>query len=112
MATRPKRRWFQYSLCTLLVLVTVASLPCSWLAVKIRQKETERQAVEAIKKMGGIVLYDYQIRELGDAREIVAPGPAWVLKLLGDDSFSDAAFVVLENKRTGIIKFVPWQRAS
>jgi len=34
---KPTRRWFQYSLRTLLVLVTVCAIPCSWLGVKVQQ---------------------------------------------------------------------------
>jgi len=89
MSEKSKRRWFQYSLRTLLVLVLVVSLPCSWLAVKIRQKEKERQAVEEIENLGGIVFYDYQYQGTE------APGPAWMRKLLGDDFFSDVVSVDL-----------------
>jgi hypothetical protein len=32
---RPTRRWLQFSLRALLVLVTLSAIPCSWLAVKL-----------------------------------------------------------------------------
>ena len=33
----PKRRWYQYRLRTLLVLVVLASIGMSWFAVKLQQ---------------------------------------------------------------------------
>jgi hypothetical protein len=43
--TRPKRRWFQYSLRTLLVFMVLASIPMSWLAVKMQQARRQREAL-------------------------------------------------------------------
>ena len=95
---RPKRRWFQYSLRTLLLLVLLVSLPLSWLATKIQQKKAERRAVAEIERLGGEVEYDYEwgIAPLppGATWEVSRPGPAWVRKLLGDDFFSDVVCVM------------------
>jgi hypothetical protein len=89
MTEKRKRRWFQFSLRTLLVLVLVASLPCRWLAVKIQQKERERRAVEAIWDLGGWVLYDFEVQGTE------ALGPSWLRKLLGEDFFSDVTYADL-----------------
>ncbi len=58
----PKRnpRWFQYSLRTLLIVVTLFAIPCSWLAVKRQQAKREREAAAEIVKLGGVVHYDWQ----------------------------------------------------
>ena len=50
----PKRRWFQFSLRTLLVFVTLCAIPCSWLAVKLRQMKREEAAAAVIEKAGGL----------------------------------------------------------
>jgi hypothetical protein len=53
-----KRRWFQFSLRTLLIGVTVAALACGWLVRRVEQKRNEREAAEAIVKLGGFAFYD------------------------------------------------------
>jgi hypothetical protein len=76
----PRRRWFRYSLRTLMVFILLATVPMSWLAVKMRQARKQRQAVEAIVKLGGSLAYDTDISK--------APAPKWLSRLLGDDFFS------------------------
>jgi len=56
-APKPRLRWFQFSLRTLLVFVTLCAIPCSWLAVKMRQAERQRAAATAIEKLGGYVVW-------------------------------------------------------
>ncbi len=74
-APKPKLRWFQYSLRTLLVFVTLCAIACSWLGVKLRQAKREREAAAAIEKLGGTVDWS-------------APsGPVWLRSLLGNDFF-------------------------
>ena len=50
-----KRRWFQFSLRSLLVTTFIVAVACGWLGKKIEQKRREREAVEAIVKLGGQV---------------------------------------------------------
>ena len=54
-----KRRWFQFSLRALLIFTLICSATFGWLGRKIEQKSKEREAVEAIRKSGGYVLYDF-----------------------------------------------------
>jgi hypothetical protein len=54
----PKRRWFQFRLLTLFVLVAVVAIPCAWLKWKINRKAAERAAVAKIRRIGGRVYYD------------------------------------------------------
>ena len=51
---KPKRRWLQFSLRTLLVLVLTCSLPCGWLAHKIKQARGQRESVRATEELAMI----------------------------------------------------------
>jgi hypothetical protein len=90
---RPKRRtrkFLQFSLRTLLIFVLLVSIGMSWFAVKMEKARRQKEAVEAIRKMGGCVYYDYQF---GEDRAFLAtaepPYPQWARALLGDDFFFD-----------------------
>ena len=49
-------RWrFQYGLRSLLLLVVIVAVPCSWLATEMQQARKQKEAVEAILKLGGWV---------------------------------------------------------
>jgi hypothetical protein len=104
-----KRSWFQFSLRTLMIFVTLFAVACSWFAVKMQQARRQREAVEAIVKLGGKVMYDYQSREQNEPVVAIVksggqvmydyqfyeyeiqsarpPGPAWLRNILGDDFF-------------------------
>jgi hypothetical protein len=46
-------RWrFQFSMRSLMVMVVAVAVPCSWLAVEMREAQKQRMAVEAVKKGG------------------------------------------------------------
>ncbi|MDB4468562.1 hypothetical protein N9093_01750 [bacterium] len=53
---KPKRRWFQLRLRTLLVLVTLASVPLSWVGWELDQRRREKQAIAWVEEMGGTVI--------------------------------------------------------
>jgi hypothetical protein len=89
-----RRRWFRYSLRTLLLLVTVASAGFGWLGMKIRAKQKEREAVAAIEKVGGVVWYDYYYDSDGNPLNPAAPpGPVLLQRLLGKDFFASVVLV-------------------
>jgi hypothetical protein len=79
-----KRRWFQFSLRSLLIFTVICAVSAGWLGKRIEQKRNEREAAEAIVKLGGSVNYDY---EKGTAA--TPNGPAWLRKLFGENFFSD-----------------------
>ena len=56
---KPRRRWLQFSLRTMQVLMLVATLPLGWFEYKIKQAGEQREAVAAIRSMGGFIEYDY-----------------------------------------------------
>jgi len=81
---KPKRRWLQFSLRTLLVLVLLVAVFCGWLRHKVNQSEQERRAVAAIVAMGGNVEYGHEKGGLADP-----PGPPWLRAVLGNYFFAD-----------------------
>ncbi|REJ97430.1 MAG: hypothetical protein DWQ35_02410 [Planctomycetota bacterium] len=52
---KPRRRWCQFRLRTLLIAITLISLPLSWLAWEIQQRRRQRPAVEWIRNIGGLL---------------------------------------------------------
>jgi len=87
----PKHRWFRFSLRTLLIVVVLLSLPLGWF---VRQAQRQRKAVEAIRKAGGLVWYDYELDEDGFSTGTEEPPtPAWLRELIGDDFFLDVVGV-------------------
>ena len=93
---KPRRRRFQYSLRSLFVLMFLACVGMSWVGVKMQKARKQKEAVEAIKKLGGQVQYDYEVRRPGNPPPGAGPpGPTWLRKLLGDDLFTTVVNVVL-----------------
>ena len=94
---KPRRRFRQYSLRTLFVLLTVFGV---WLGWTVHRANEQRKAVEWVRKIGGGVAYDYQIdadgRFIADAEP---PGPKWLAQLIGADYFQEVSFVELHEKQ-------------
>ncbi len=88
-------KWrFQFSIRSLLVLMVVVAVACSWLAAA--RKRAEGQKV-AIVKLAGTVAYDYQFDALDKFNPgATPPGPAWLRELLGDDFFTTAISLNLD----------------
>ena len=58
---KPKRRWMQVSLRTMLVFVTML---CVALSVSVVPHERQRRAVKAISALGGTVAYNGDLSEI------------------------------------------------
>ena len=70
-------RWrFQFSIRSLMVLVVIVAIPCSWLAVEIKKAREQQEVVNEIP----YVIYDFENHD-------AEPRPLWVRHLLGDDFF-------------------------
>jgi hypothetical protein len=109
--SKPHRRWLQFRLKTLLVIIAVLCVPLAWLAWKIDQKRQERAVIAELKRLGGLVHLDYEwhwIKDQVDSgsfsldRNVTGPrpGPAWLRRLLSDDDlFASVVAVVLPPER-------------
>jgi hypothetical protein len=97
MTTAPKLRWYQYSLRSLFLVMILACIGMSWFGVKIREARRQKEAVEAIKKLGGAIAYDYQVDASGhELQGAKPPGPAWIRSLLGEDFFGQVIHVAFD----------------
>lgn len=77
---------FQYSVRSLLLLVVVVALPCSWLASERQNAREQMEAMEAIKSIGGEVRYDYDFGpDFGQEAAAEPPSASWLLDLVGTD---------------------------
>jgi hypothetical protein len=84
-----KRRWFQFSLRSLLIFVAICAIPCGWFGARMERATKQKAAVEAIVKAGGSVRYDYERDATGNWIPVAEPhAPKWLRNLLGDDFFS------------------------
>ena len=93
-----RRRWFRFSLRTLFVLVTVL---CIWLGFQVNAAHRQKEAVAAIQKAGGYVLFDYQITRGGAIMANASPpGPGWLRKFIGEDYFRKVKNVNLSETTT------------
>jgi hypothetical protein len=84
VSDKPKRRWFQFSLKTLLVALTLLCLgPGGYVAYEQNKARKEKAAVKAIEKLGGSVYYfDYF-----EKQTVRSP---MMRQILGDESFGNA----------------------
>ncbi len=62
-ALRPKRRWFQYTLRTLLLLMTACAV---WMGRYVHRARLQKRSVAAIREYGGWVRYDFQFNYFTD----------------------------------------------
>jgi len=94
---KSKRRWFQYSLRTLFVLVAIVGVII--MATVVMPAVRQRRAVEKIEELGGNVHYDYELRPDGtyDPDEH-ATAPAWLRRAIGEDYFANVVGVDLLQK--------------
>lgn len=102
-ALRPKRRWFQYSLRTLLLLMTLFAV---WMGWYVHRARVQKQSVAAIRQYGGWVRYDFQFPtgrysyKDFDAKAR-SPVPRWLLGRLGVDFFHNVVQVNLNYTNDG-----------
>lgn len=86
------RRWFQYSLRTLLILTTFIAVVISWWLYKARE---QREAVAALTKAGGNVVYNFEVQDEPHRLHC----PMWLVDVLGVDYVASVISVGFYNQR-------------
>ncbi len=71
------RRRFQFGIRALLVLTVAVAMPCSWLGVEMKKASEQKEAAEAIEKVGATVTWDPK-----------SVGPECLQSLLQEDLFA------------------------
>ena len=106
----PKRRWFQFSLKAMLLVLTLVSITLAWLAYEQNEVRKREEAIAAIEKLGGEVEFD-----------LAQPfRPIWLRPLLGDKSpgevvrvdFSETVSVNSGESKTMTLHTLPVLRDS
>lgn len=87
LLSRRRRRFFQVSLRTLLVLLTVG---CVWFGWMVNSAQKQRAAAAWVREMGGGVIYDcdYENRSPGVSTGRNPRAPFWLRDLIGVDLLS------------------------
>lgn len=89
----------QITLRTLLLLTAIFAL---WLGMKVHEARQQREAVKAVRALGGQVYYDYQLKTDPNGYCYFDPpgaprGPAWLYNAMDIDLWATAAYVELHN---------------
>ncbi len=87
-----KRRWFQFSLRTLLIFATIVAVSCAWIERRAERKSKERDTARAVVKSGGTVYYDY---EWIDNHWVHGEpsGPEWMRAFFGETFLNEVVYV-------------------
>jgi hypothetical protein len=100
---KPRRRWFRFSIRSLLLLVVLIAIP---LALKVNQVHHQRLVVAELRKLKVLVAFDYNrpnpfshvIDPQGHSHwgtRVAEPfGPKWLRNILGDDFFSEVTDIL------------------
>jgi internalin A len=92
--SRPWRRFLRFSTRGMIVVVVVVG---GWLGWLVRSARIQREAVAAIEKTGGSVLYDWEWRDEPDIPAGKLWAPRWLVDQVGIDYFGHVISVTLDS---------------
>ena len=98
-----RHRLLQYSLRSMLFLMLLMSIVMGRLTVKLQSARRQKEAVERVKTLGGVVSEDVWVQ--GPALSTCGPNQRpspWLERLLGEDIFSTIRFVRLPELTTDV----------
>ena len=117
---KTRRRRCQFTLRSLLLVVLVFSLMMSWVAVRMERGRRQKEAVERIAGLGGVIGYDYQVEDYFafatvDGELVMPimdfkaqpPGPRWLRDLLGIHTLTSVKYIVLAGEQIDNDKMTP-----
>ena len=95
VAPKPKLRWYQFSLRSLLLATTLLCAVLSLFAWQVKRAARQGRCIQAIRDRGGRVYYDYNLANGQFDPEGKSQVPQWLLGRLGVDFFHRVARVDL-----------------
>ena len=96
---KPRPRWYQYTLRTLLIVVTLAGCGFGWLGLKVREARQQQADIAAIEELGGRVAFDDEVDSQGNSvPNAKPPGPVWLRAVLGDNFLRSVYSVDIEGQ--------------
>lgn len=97
--TGKRLKRFRYSLLTLMIFVTLAGAGLGWIRARMDRARAQRDAVAAIRAVGGTVEYDFQYSFARDYRDSRGKpsAPVWLRRRLGDEYFQEVTAVQLDH---------------
>jgi internalin A len=90
--SRPWRRFLRFSVRGSIVLVLGIGAGLGWI---VHQAHVQRDAVIAIKKAGGSVMYDWEWSNGMPIPGVKSPAPGWLIDFIGVDHFGHVNLVIL-----------------
>ena len=97
--TARPRRWLQFRLKWLFVLVAVLAVPLSWLGWKLEEKRRERWAEAELQKFDVDIRHQYE-RPSQIRLNPTMPGPECMRRVFGDDFFLHVEVVEFPSRTT------------
>ena len=96
---KSRRRWFSFSLRSLMLLVAIVSIPLGWVGWKINRARNQRAVVAELKKLYADITYDNTL-VFATGRHAANPqGPKWLIRLLGEDYFVEVRGVTYDGSQ-------------
>jgi hypothetical protein len=89
-----KRRWFQFSLRTLLIVVTLLAAPLGYVGWQAKIVRERRALLDSIKAAGGSDLTDVL------HNSAIPPPPPWLRRILGDQTVEVLLVPATTNEET------------
>ena len=86
----------QFRLRTLSIAVLVLSVPLQWFAMRMQRARMQREAIVAIKRLGGTAYYEWEFKSGG-----TKPSSTWWRNVLGHDYFDKVVLVRFANAQIG-----------
>lgn len=95
-----RRRWYQFSLRTLFVVITLLAV---WLGIHTHSARLQKRSVAAVHEYGGRVRYDFQYPQGTYGRDdldysATSRVPQWMLDSVGIDFFHDVVEVTIDRE--------------
>ncbi len=91
----PASRWFRFSLRGPLLCILVLGGLFAGLGKPVLRSRIERSVIREITDAGGVVHYNYQLKDGQLDPDQIPPGPSHLRSILGDDTFASVGAVYL-----------------